>query len=421
MNSPRINGERLWDSIVRMSSIGATPKGGVCRLALTDLDRQGRELFVRWCKAAGCSVAVDRLGSIFARRDGLNPELPPVLLGSHLDSQPTGGKFDGAFGVLAGLEVVRALNDNNLHTEAPIEIVSWTNEEGVRFGPPMLASGAFAGTFDLDFVLSRTDADGKTLGDELERIGYAGARPVRGHEVAAYLEPHIEQGPILEKEQKTIGVVTGAQGQRWYEVTVTGMEAHAGPTPMDMRHDALVGAARMVEAVHRLGLGHPDARATVGKLQVHPGSPNTVPGTVFFTVDLRHPDEEYLTLMDARLKADCAAATGDLGLQLQLEQIWHFAAIPFHEECIASVRNAAAGNAFAHMDLVSGAGHDACYVAQVAPTAMIFVPCKDGISHNEIESATPEDLAAGCQVLFDAAVHLAGPARETTAGEKHAI
>ncbi|MCY3657855.1 MAG: Zn-dependent hydrolase [Caldilineaceae bacterium] len=421
MNSPRINGERLWDSLMRMSSIGATPKGGVCRLALTDLDRQGRELFVRWCKAAGCSVAVDRLGSIFARRAGLNPELPPVLLGSHLDSQPTGGKFDGAFGVLAGLEVVRTLNDSNLHTEAPIEIVSWTNEEGVRFGPPMLASGAFAGTFDLDFVLSRADADGKTLGDELERIGYAGARSVRGHEVAAYLEPHIEQGPILEREQKTIGVVTGAQGQRWYEVTVTGMEAHAGPTPMGMRHDALVGAARMVEAVHRMGLGHPDARATVGKMQVHPGSPNTVPGRVFFTVDLRHPDEEYLTLMDARLKADCAIATEDLGLQLQLEQIWHFAATPFHEECIAAVRNAAAGNAFAHMDLVSGAGHDACYVAQVSPTAMIFVPCKDGISHNEIESATPEDLAAGCQVLFDAAVHLAGPARETTTGERHAI
>ncbi len=418
MNSPKINGERLWDSLMRMSSIGATPKGGVCRLALTDLDRQGRELFVRWCKAAGCSVAVDRLGSIFARRDGLNPELPPVLLGSHLDSQPTGGKYDGAFGVLAGLEVVRTLNDSNLHTEAPIEIVSWTNEEGVRFGPPMLASGAFANTFDLDFVLSRTDADGKTLGDELERIGYAGARSVRGHEVAAYLEAHIEQGPILEKEQKAIGVVTGAQGQRWYEVTVTGMEAHAGPTPMDMRHDALVGAARMVEAVHRMGLGHPDARATVGKLQVSPGSPNTVPGTVFFTVDLRHPDEEYLTLMDARLKADCAAAAEDLGLQLQLEQIWHFPATPFHEECIAAVRTAAVGSGIAHMDLVSGAGHDACYVARVAPTAMIFVPCKDGISHNEIESATPEDLAAGCQVLLDAAVRLAASTLEVTGGER---
>ena len=416
MNSPKINGERLWDSLMRLSSIGATPKGGVCRLALTDLDREGRELFVRWCKAAGCSVAVDRLGSIFARRDGLNPELPPVLLGSHLDSQPTGGKYDGAFGVLAGLEVVRTLNDSNLYTEAPIEIVSWTNEEGVRFGPPMLASGVFSGTFDLDFVLGRTDADGKTLGGELERIGYAGARPVRGHQVAAYLEAHIEQGPILEKEQKAIGVVMGAQGQRWYEVTVTGMEAHAGPTPMNMRHDALVGAARMVEAVHRLGLGHPDARATVGKMQVHPGSPNTVPGTVFFTVDLRHPDEEYLTLMDARLKADCAGVTEDLGLQLQLEQIWHFPATPFHEECIAAVRKAAAGNAIAHMELVSGAGHDACYVARVAPTAMIFVPCKDGISHNEIESATPDDLAAGCQVLLDAAVNLAGSAREATEG-----
>lgn len=409
MHSPKINGERLWASLMQLAAIGATAKGGVCRLALTDLDRQGRDLFVRWCKAAGCTVAVDQAGNIFARRAGLHSDHPPVLLGSHLDSQPTGGKFDGAFGVLAGLEVVRTLNDYGLRTEAPIEIVSWTNEEGVRFAPPMLAAGAFAGAFDLDFVLSRTDDDGKSLGTELERIGYAGSRPLRGHEFAAYLEAHIEQGPILEATQKTIGVVTGAQGQRWYEVTVTGMEAHAGPTPMEMRQDALVGAARMVEAVHQIGLRHPDARATVGKLQVHPSSPNTVPGQVFFTVDLRHPEEEYLTRMDARLRADCEATAADLGLQLQLAQVWHFAATPFHDRCIAAVRQAATGSRIAHMDLVSGAGHDACYVARVVPTAMIFVPCKDGISHNESESATPEDLAAGCQVLLDAAVQLAGP------------
>ena len=420
MNLPRINGERLWASLMQLAAIGATAKGGVCRLALTDLDREGRDLFVRWCEEAGCSVAVDQAGSIFARRAGRNPALPPVQLGSHLDSQPTGGKFDGAFGVLAGLEVVRTLNDHDLITSHPIEIVSWTNEEGVRFGPPMLASGAFAGAFDLDFVLERTDADGKTLGAELERIGYAGPRPVRGHEAAAYLEAHIEQGPILETTRKTIGVVTGAQGQRWYEVTVTGMEVHTGPTPMDLRHDALVGAARMVEAVNRIGLGHPDARATVGRLQVYPGSPNTVPGRVFFTVDLRHPDEEYLAQMDALLREACASAAEDLGLQLQIEQVWHFAATPFDDGCIAAVRQAAAGNGIAHMDLVSGAGHDACYVARVVPTAMIFVPCKDGISHNELESATPEDLAAGCQVLLDAAMQLAGPALEVAEEERFA-
>ncbi len=421
MNSPKINGERLWASLMELASIGATPKGGVCRLALTDLDRQGRELFTRWCEAAGCSIAVDEVGNIFARRAGLHPEHPPVLLGSHLDTQPTGGKFDGAFGVLAGLEVVRTLNDSNIRTESPIEIVSWTNEEGVRFAPPMLAAGAFAGVFDLDFVLSRTDADGKTLGAELERIGYAGSRPLRGHEFAAYLEAHIEQGPILETAQKTVGVVTGAQGQRWYEVNVTGMEAHAGPTPMGLRHDALVGAARMVEAVNRIGLRHPEARATVGKLQVYPNSPNTVPGQVFFTVDLRHPEEEYLTQMDAQLREGSEAVAADLGLQLQIAQVWHFAAAPFHNKCIDAVRRAAAGSGIAHMDLVSGAGHDACYLTQVVPTAMIFVPCKDGISHNELESATPEDLAAGCQVLLDAAVQLAGSDLEATGEARHAL
>ena len=409
MNSPKINGERLWASLMQLSAIGATPKGGVCRLALTDLDLQGRKLFVCWCKAAGCSVSVDQVGSIFARRAGLLPESPPVLLGSHLDTQPTGGKFDGAFGVLAGLEVIRTLNDYDLRTDFPIEIASWTNEEGVRFGPPMLASGAFAGEFSLDFVLSRTDADGKKLGAELERIGYVGSRPVRGQEFAAYLEAHIEQGPILETGQKTIGVVTGAQGQRWYDVTVTGMEAHAGPTPMGLRHDALVGAARMVEAVNRIGLRHPEARATVGKLQIYPNSPNTVPGQAFFTVDLRHPKEDYLTRMDAQLREDCDATAARLGLKLQIEQNWHFAATSFHHKCIAAVRNAAAGSGISHMDLVSGAGHDACYLARVVPTAMIFIPCKNGISHNEIESATPEHLAAGCQVLFDAAMRLAGP------------
>lgn len=408
MDNLKINGDRLWESLMELARIGATEKGGVCRLALTDLDREGRDLFVRWCKEAGCAVQVDQVGNIFARRAGRNPGLAPIMTGSHLDSQPTGGKFDGAYGVLAGLELVRTLNDYGYETEAPIEVVAWTNEEGSRFAPAMMASGAFSGAFDLDFVLSRTDPDGKTFGEELVRIGYAGEEPVGRRKVGAYLEAHIEQGPILEAEKKTVGVVTGAQGQRWYEITVTGQEAHAGPTPMRRRRDALVGAARMVDTVNRIGLGHPPhACATVGMLQVTPNSRNTIPGTVFFTVDFRHPAEDTLARMDAELRAACESIAEEIGLALDLQQIWHFPATPFDPRCVDAVREAAAAGGFPHMDVVSGAGHDACYVARVAPTGMVFVPCEDGISHNEIENATPEDLAAGCQTLLDAMVRLA--------------
>ena len=408
MDNLKIDGDRLWASLMELARIGATGKGGVCRLALTDLDREGRDLFVRWCGDAGCTVTVDQVGNIFARRPGRSPDRPPIVTGSHLDSQPTGGKFDGAYGVLAGLELVRTLNDYGYETEAPIEVVAWTNEEGSRFAPAMMASGAFGGAFELDFVLSRTDPDGKTFGEELARIGYAGEQPVGEHEVGAYLEAHIEQGPILEAEKKTVGIVTGAQGQRWYEITVTGMEAHAGPTPMRRRRDALVGASRMVDAVNRIGLDHqPNACATVGMLKVSPNSRNTIPGRVFFTVDFRHPVEETLTRMDADLREACASIAGDIGLELDLQQIWHFPATPFDTRCVEAVREAAAESGYEHMDIVSGAGHDACYVARVAPTGMIFVPCEDGISHNEIENATPEDLAAGCQTLLDAMVRLA--------------
>ena len=409
MDNLKIDGDRLWSSLMELARIGATEKGGVCRLALTDLDREGRDLFVRWCEEAGCSVTVDEVGNIFARRAGRDPDRPPVMTGSHLDSQPTGGKFDGAYGVLAGLELVRTLNDYGYETDAPIEVVAWTNEEGSRFAPAMMASGAFGGVFERDFVLSRTDPEGRTFGEELARIGYAGKEPVGDHAVGAYLEAHIEQGPILEAEKKTVGVVTGAQGQRWYEITVTGMEAHAGPTPMRRRRDALVGAARMVDAVNRIGLAHrPNACSTVGMLDVSPNSRNTIPGRVFFTVDFRHPVEETLARMDADLRAACESIAREGGLDLDLRQIWHFPATPFNEACVAAVRAAAEEGGFEHMDIVSGAGHDACYVARVAPTGMIFVPCEDGISHNEIENATPGDLAAGCQTLLDAMVRLAG-------------
>ncbi|SMF29748.1 N-carbamoyl-L-amino-acid hydrolase [Tistlia consotensis] len=404
----RIDGERLWGSLMEMAKIGATPKGGNCRLALTDLDREGRDLFVRWCREAGCSITVDRMGNIFARRPGRDDSLPPVMIGSHLDTQPTGGRFDGVYGVLAGLEVVRSLNDTGYEVEAPIEVAVWTNEEGSRFAPAMVASGVFAGVFDLDYGLSRKDVDGKTMGEELQRIGYAGEAEVGGRPIRAFFEAHIEQGPILEAEDKVIGVVTHAQGQRWYEITLTGQEAHAGPTPMPRRKDALVGAARVVEAVNRIGLAHaPFACATVGMLQVHPNSRNVIPGRVFLTVDFRHPDDDVLSAMDAELRAAAAEAAERGGLELALEQIWYSPPIAFDADCVAAVRRAAGANGYSHRDIVSGAGHDACYISRVAPTGMVFVPCENGISHNEIENAKPEDLAAGCQVLLEAVLERA--------------
>ena len=415
MKNTQINADRLWDSLMELAQIGATPKGGVCRLALTDVDKQGRDLFVRWCEDAGCSVSYDAMGNIFARRPGRDNSLPPIMTGSHLDSQPTGGKFDGAYGVLAGLEVIRTLNDLDYQTEAPLEVVAWTNEEGSRFAPAMVGSGVFAQVFDLDYGLSRADQDGNTLGQELQRIGYAGPEQPGQHPVGAYFEAHIEQGPILEAAGKTIGVVQGAQGQRWYEVTVTGQEAHAGPTPMLVRRDALVGAARMVEAVNRIGLEHqPNACATCGMLNVMPNSRNVIPGQVWFTVDFRHPDDAILADMDQALRQELAQIAEAARLELALEQIWHSPATPFDESCVAAVRKGTEQAGYAHMDIISGAGHDAVYMAKIAPAAMIFVPCENGISHNEIENATPQDIAAGCNVLLHAMLEKANEKAHTS-------
>jgi N-carbamoyl-L-amino-acid hydrolase len=413
MRNLQVNGERLWASLMELAQIGATQKGGVCRLAASDLDAEARRLFIRWCEAAGCAIAIDRIGNIFARRPGRNPDLPPILAGSHLDTQPTGGKFDGAYGVMAGLEIVRTLNDLGYETEAPVEIVAWTNEEGSRFSPAMVGSGVFAGVFDLAYGLGRPDnATGATLGAELERIGFAGPEPAGGRQVGAYFEAHIEQGPILEAAGKLIGVVTGAQGQRWYEVTVMGQEAHAGPTPMPRRRDALVGAARMIDAVNRIGHAHaPHACATVGSLQVSPNSRNTIPGRVFFTVDFRHPEDAVLSQMDRDLRTACAEAAASQNLGFQVAEFWYFPPTPFDPRLVGAVRAAAAVQGYPHQDIISGAGHDAVYMARVAPSAMVFVPCKDGISHNEIEDAAPADLAAGCNVLLNALLDAAdGPA-----------
>lgn len=398
-----VNQDRLYQSLMELAKIGATPKGGNCRLALTELDGQGRDLVVGWFKQAGMQVSVDQVGNIFARRLGRDNTLPPVMTGSHIDTQPTGGKFDGCFGVLAGLEVVRSLNDQGIETRAPIEVVIWTNEEGTRFVPVMMGSGAFVGKFPVSDVLAARDKDGYSVADELRAIGYAGEKQVGNHPVGAYFEAHIEQGPILEHQKKTIGVVTGSLGLRWYDITVQGMEMHAGPTPMDVRRDALYAATFIMQDVVQNALDHaPHGRGTVGVANVYPASRNVIPGKVTFTVDIRHPDAEMLSQMHARFIQTCTSVAKSHDVSVDIEEVSYFAPTPFDGQMIQAVRDAASKNGYAHMDIVTGAGHDAVYLASVAPTAMIFVPCKDGISHNEIEDATPNDLGAGAQVLFDA-------------------
>lgn len=405
----QINGPRLWESLMEMAQIGATEKGGVCRLTLTDLDKESRDLFVDWCRAADCGVAIDTMGNIFARREGTDPEAAPVMVGSHLDSQPTGGKFDGALGVLAALELVRTLNDLDVKTRHPIEVAMWTNEEGCRFAPAMLASGVFARVFDLDYALSRTDPDGKTFGAELQRIGYAGDAETGGWPVHAFFELHIEQGPILEDEGIDIGVVTHARGQRWYELTLTGIESHAGPTPMTKRKDALVGAAQVIELVNRVGLAHPpDGCATVGMIEARPNSRNVVPGEVFLTIDVRHPDDAALSAMDEALRSGIEAIAAETGLKAALEQLFHFPPLAFDPTCVTAVRHAAERLGYSHRDVTSGAGHDACYMARVCPTAMVFSPCVGGISHNEAEDCKPEWVTAAGNVLLHAVLDKAG-------------
>lgn len=330
-------------------------------------------------------------------------------MGSDLDTQPTGGRFDGVYGVLAGLEVIRSLNELEYATERPIEISVWTNEEGSRFPPAMVASGVFAGVFDLDYGLSRSDPEGKTMGEELARIGYAGPEEAGGRDVHAFFEVHIEQGPILEAENKTIGVVTGAQGQRWYELTLTGVESHAGSTPMNRRKDALIGAAGVIELVNRIGLGSvPLGCATVGMINSYPNSRNVIPGRVFLTIDFRHSDDAVLAAMDKAIRDGVKKIADDIGLGLSLEQIFHYAPVDFDETCIDAVRQAAKDCGYAMREIVSGAEHDACYLARVAPTAMVFVPCIGGISHNEVEDAKPEWITAGGDVLLRVVLSQAG-------------
>lgn len=398
-----VNQDRLYQSLMELAKIGATPKGGNCRLALTELDGKGRDLVVGWFKQAGMQVCIDQVGNIFARRPGSDDSRLPIMTGSHIDTQPTGGKFDGCFGVLAGLEVVRTLNDHGIETQAPIEVVIWTNEEGTRFVPVMMGSGTFVGKFAVEDILSARDKDGFSVADELKAIGYAGDTAVGHQPVGAYFEAHIEQGPILEHQKKTIGVVTGSLGLRWFDITVQGMEMHAGPTPMDVRRDALYAATFIMQDVVQNALDWaPHGRGTVGVANVHPASRNVIPGKVTFTVDIRHPDAEALSQMHARLIQTCSRVADGHNVVVDVQEVSYFPPTPFNEQMVQAVRDASVKNGYDHMDIVTGAGHDAVYLASVAPTAMIFVPCKDGISHNEIEDATPEDLGAGAQVLLDA-------------------
>ncbi len=411
-----VNHDRLWQSLMTLAKIGATDKGGVCRLALTDLDRQGRELFIRWAREAGCEIRVDGIGNIFARRAGSDPARAAVATGSHLDTQPTGGKFDGNYGVLSGLEVIRTLNDAGIRTQAPLEVCVWTNEEGSRFVPVMMGSGVYASAFTLEHALAARDSEGRSVVDELKATGFQGQSPASvdagAPRLDAYFEAHIEQGPVLEDAGIVIGAVTGALGQRWYDVTVTGQEAHAGPTPMRLRRDALLPSGALIARVNQIAMAEqPNGRGTVGCVTVHPNSRNVIPGRVSFTVDFRHSDDEGLMRMHDALHEAAAAVERDTGgITVKIEQVVYFPPVAFDPALVQLVRDGAKRLGESPLDIVSGAGHDAVYVARTAPTAMIFVPCKDGISHNEIEDAKPEHLTAGANVLLHAMLERAGTA-----------
>jgi N-carbamoyl-L-amino-acid hydrolase len=399
----QIDPQRLWDTLMETAQIGATPKGGICRLTLTDLDRQVRDWFRTQCEALGCTVAIDEVGNMFARRPGKNPVLAPIAMGSHLDTQPTGGKFDGTLGVLGALEAMRTLHETGYETNAAVEIVNWTNEEGARFAPAMLASGVFAGVFTADYAYSRIDRDGKSFGEELAHIGYKGNEKGGAHKFAAMFELHIEQGPILEAEGRKIGVVQGVQGIRWYEITITGQDSHSGTTPMTLRRNALIGAAKMIECIDAIARAHaPHAVGTVGLIENKPNSRNVIPGEVFFTVDFRHPDETVLDAMEVELRAALVDILSPMRLTYSEARIWQSAPVKFAPELIECVRIGAQKAGFPTRDMISGAGHDAVHVSRVAPTTMIFVPCAGGISHNEAESTSFDECAAGAQVLLNA-------------------
>lgn len=403
-----VNGTRLWDALMEMARIGPGVAGGNNRQTVTDEDGEGRALFQKWCEEAGCTMGLDQMGNMFARREGTDPEALPVYVGSHLDTQPTGGKYDGVLGVLGGLEIIRTLNDMDIKTKHPIVVTNWTNEEGTRFAPAMLASGVFAGVHTQDWAYEREDHDGKAFGDELARIGWKGEEEVGARKMHAFFELHIEQGPILEAEGKDIGVVTHGQGLSWTQVTVTGKESHTGSTPMPMRKNAGLGMARILEKVDEIAWSHkPDAVGAAGHIEVFPNSRNVIPGKAVFTVDFRSPELSVIEDMEARMKTEAQKICDDMGLEVAFEKVGGFDPVAFDEDCVAAVRNAAERLGYSHRDIISGAGHDACWINRVAPTAMVMCPCVDGLSHNEAEEISKDWAKAGADVLFHAVVETA--------------
>jgi beta-ureidopropionase / N-carbamoyl-L-amino-acid hydrolase len=404
----RINGERLWDSLMEMAKIGPGIAGGNNRQTVTDEDSEGRHLFQNWCEAAGCTMGVDTMGNMFATRPGTDPGALPVYVGSHLDTQPTGGKYDGVLGVLSGLELIRTMNDLDIKTKHPIVVTNWTNEEGTRFAPAMLSSGVFAGLHTQDWAYDRADAEGRKFGDELTRIGWQGDEEVGARKMHAFFELHIEQGPILEAEGRDIGVVTHGQGLSWTQVTVIGKESHTGSTPMPMRKNAGLAMARILAAVDEIALSHaPHAVGAAGHIDVFPNSRNVIPGKAVFTVDFRSPELDVITDMEARLRTVGQKVADDMGLEISFEKVGGFDPVEFNEACVSAVRDAAERLGYSHMNLISGAGHDACWINRVAPTAMVMCPCVDGLSHNEAEEISPEWATAGTDVLLHAVLETA--------------
>ena len=412
MTSPgenlRINGDRLWESLMDMAKIGPGIAGGNNRQTLTDSDKEGRSLFQRWCEEAGLTMGVDKMGTMFMTRAGTDPDALPVYIGSHLDTQPTGGKYDGVLGVLGALEAVRSMNDLGIRTKHPIVVTNWTNEEGARFAPAMMASGVFAGVLDQADVYTHKDKDGKTFGEELERIGWRGDEVVGARKIHAYYELHIEQGPILEDEGIDIGVVTHGQGLKWLQVTLTGKEAHTGSTPMPKRRNASLGMARVIELVHEVAMDYqPDAVGAVGHIQVYPNSRNIIAGKAVFTIDIRSPNKEVLDEMDERIRYGIETIAEGLDIGFEVEQVGHFDPVTFDKTLVGNVREAAKELGYSYRDIVSGAGHDACWINRVAPSAMIMCPCVDGLSHNEAEEISKEWAAAGTDVLLRAVLETA--------------
>jgi N-carbamoyl-L-amino-acid hydrolase len=405
----RINSDRLWKALMDMAKIGPGVAGGNNRQTLTDEDAEGRRVFQQWCEAEGMTMGLDKLGNMFARREGTDPSLPPVMVGSHLDTQPTGGKYDGVLGVLAGLEIIRTLNDTGIKTRHPIEVVNWTNEEGARFSPPMMASSVFAGMYTTEWVYAREDADGKTVGGELERIGWLGDEEVGARKMAAFFELHIEQGPILENENVEVGVVTHGQGLKWLQVTLNGKSSHTGSTPMPNRINAGLGMARITQLVDEIAWLHaPLAVGAVGHCDIYPNSRNIIPEKAVFTIDFRHPSQNVIDDMEQRLREGAQKIIDDIGLTMEIEQVGQFDPVTFDEGCVSAVRRAAERLGYTHRDIVSGAGHDACLINRVAPTAMVMCPCVGGLSHNEAEEISQDWAAAGTDVLFHAVLEAAG-------------